>query len=1824
VAKIPLFQWMFGSYRVPLFKNPKGGGPSQGALSLEFMEPVEANMLPIIAPAYSIKCSAVKVAKPGLVDKPDPFFEIRNGAGSTLYRSEWVGKNSSPSWDAFTVQLNDLCGFDLDAKFEVLCFDYSRSGEHTLLGSSQLNFRELMFGPWRFALTHPQRSGSQCGFSVDGLVPIAPQVGDILTPLAFNLQISGAKIKERGIPARCNPYFRIVNSRGQTVYRSEIVPKNTDPEWKPLTICVRDMTASGFYNPDETFCIELFNFDTDSGIHESYGTIDIPLRELTYKFYSGPVYKDKDSSNGSINIDRATPLLEESELPPVFPAYRIQAGATKLQKMDLIADPQTFFEVKAVIPEVARPVTLYRSQPTTEKTVNPVWPAFDLPMNMVGGLDAKIEINVFEFRKDGRELIGSTSLSLRELILGPYAVALTRDGVSRGIFVVTEVTPLLTADSIPPPAPAYRITASGSKLAKKDGTIIKTGSDPFLEIVCQPPGAPRRVVYYRSEWIKQNVDPTWAPFILNTADMNGFDTLFTVRVWDFDDDGAHDLIGSTEMTLRELALGPPFRLSLEHKDKIDSQGAFNVDVVEPLPLTAVKLIAPAYEFTVSGTKLTAKDTLGKSDPFFEIRAMPPGFTQEITYYRSEHIVQTLDPCWKTFSINVKDVGGVDSPFTIVVKDRDEDGEHDIIGVCVTTLRDWIMGKYSIPLRIQGETKSQGAFNIDVATPLPTERDLVFQTSRNTSFMISCIGSKVANKSGIIKTDASATDIFFELSAKLPDASDRVTIYRSERTPYGKGEPKFKPFPITLRDLHGLDSRFVVSLKQWQDSGDHIFLGSFSTSFRDVCHVMVTGDSLLAACKPSAEEKSNGGFAFVDIRPIPAQEAPSFAPAYEFIVSGIKLEAMDRPKLGSITGTSDPFFVCRARPPGTATTISVYRSEVISKNLNPAWKPFVLTLKQLKSIDTEISLDIVDEDDDGDHDLIGSYTTTLRELILGTWRFPLARSGKSLSGTLSVDSVRPIADLSSMPPIAPAYTIQASGRKIISMDPGSKSDPFFMVFGKRQNASEYRMLYRSEFIKDSDAPKWRPFHFNLVDVGGLDTEIRIDAWDSDPDGVHDFLGQFSVTLRDILGGPFIYALKPKGDSSKSAGGFLVESCSPLPAAIAFPRPVPALFRLQPKSFKLLKKSAKFALTPGAKCNSFFELFRDDLLIYRSEVKHDSSDPVWNSFALDLQTDLGGSADRPVYVRVWNWKETGAHQEIGSVDLKLLECGENDFVLALALGGATGQGGISFSLVPDSHPVVSSPAPLAVRNAPAFLITAGGRKIAKMDGGILKKQDSDPFFRIIAPSGVCLYRSEWIMKTSSPDWKPFPISLADLSNKSVDDKITIEVFDFDADGGMDLCGRQQTTLRNLLHGLPYRVGLFQSDGKPGGAFEISRVDPIAQPLSNPLLNPPPALELSVALRKMKRDKLRFGAPPDLFVTLSATPPGFPREIVLWRSEVISQQATEDTDSIDSSMQPFAINVSDVRGVDTPFTMTVWEFSKGGDHDVVGTVKTTLREWFFGPYVHAIWHKHSSTVSRGAFCVDKVIPLPQMKNNISYAPAYQIQPSGSALQRMDGALRKSNAFFEIYIRLPNYDEETLYYRSNVMKDSDEPQWQPFWIVADDVGGLDNPFKIVVWDYHPNGLHLEIGTMYSTIRQLCISAPWRFAIENDSKRSIISKCTHPFSWVLNHPLTLKVICTDKSSGAFCIEKLDPSNDVNAARDASFGSKRGAAHAKGWQFTAKGLELDRKDGLPLTGKADPYFLIQRSVPGQHKHITVYRSEICPQTLNPAWTKFVVSNGMRC
>ena len=88
------------------------------------------------------------------------------------------------------------------------------------------------------------------------------------------------------------------------------------------------------------------------------------------------------------------------------------------------------------------------------------------------------------------------------------------------------------------------------------------------------------------------------------------------------------------------------------------------------------------------------------------------------------------------------------------------------------------------------------------------------------------------------------------------------------------------------------------------------------------------------------------------------------PAYVIKAKAQKLKKSDMSLTG---GTSDPFFAIRYTPPfldrpgkpaNTYGHVTMYRSEVITKNLNPEWKAFDLSVNSIGgTLDSKFDIEV---------------------------------------------------------------------------------------------------------------------------------------------------------------------------------------------------------------------------------------------------------------------------------------------------------------------------------------------------------------------------------------------------------------------------------------------------------------------------------------------------------------------------------------------------------------------------------------------------------------------------------------------------------------------------------------------------------------------------------------------------------------------------------------------------------------------------------------------------------------------------------------------------
>ncbi|KAF2074544.1 hypothetical protein CYY_004171 [Polysphondylium violaceum] len=129
------------------------------------------------------------------------------------------------------------------------------------------------------------------------------------------------------------------------------------------------------------------------------------------------------------------------------------------------------------------------------------------------------------------------------------------------------------------------------------------------------------------------------------------------------------------------------------------------------------------------------------------------------------------------------------------------------------------------------------------------------------------------------------------------------------------------------------------------------------------------------------------------------------------LGGLNLDKKD------LFGKSDPYYkIFKDTANGF---VEVYKSEYIKNTLNPVWKEMVIPLENLNGGDMKrpIQIQVFDYDSIGDHDLIGIFSTTMDEVLLGKKEFPLINPKKTTksnyknSGFVSFYDARLVKDFS---------------------------------------------------------------------------------------------------------------------------------------------------------------------------------------------------------------------------------------------------------------------------------------------------------------------------------------------------------------------------------------------------------------------------------------------------------------------------------------------------------------------------------------------------------------------------------------------------------------------------------------------------------------------------------------------------------------------------------------------------------------------------------------------------------------------------------------------
>jgi len=237
-----------------------------------------------------------------------------------------------------------------------------------------------------------------------------------------------------------------------------------------------------------------------------------------------------------------------------------------------------------------------------------------------------------------------------------------------------------------PTTPMSRVEHSVTAEKLRDRDAIGK-SDPLCILYMKGKGQDDFIEVDRTEMIENNHNPQWIKkFEIDYRFEEKQLLRFCVYDWDNDSNkpSKQDSLGSIECSLGEIMsksaknVGGCFTKSLS-----DGSGSLHV--------TGEEVTADSEMITLNiiGQDLDKKDLFSNSDPFL-IFYRKNASGEYIAVHKTEVLVGTLNPVWKPMQMPIRALNGnhkSDDTDDIKIEchDWDDDGSHDLIGVCFTNI-----------------------------------------------------------------------------------------------------------------------------------------------------------------------------------------------------------------------------------------------------------------------------------------------------------------------------------------------------------------------------------------------------------------------------------------------------------------------------------------------------------------------------------------------------------------------------------------------------------------------------------------------------------------------------------------------------------------------------------------------------------------------------------------------------------------------------------------------------------------------------------------------------------------------------------------------------------------------------------------------------------------------------------------------------------------------------------------------------------------------------------------------------------------------------------
>uniref|UniRef100_A0A2I3TNU1 Copine 8 n=1 Tax=Pan troglodytes TaxID=9598 RepID=A0A2I3TNU1_PANTR len=194
-----------------------------------------------------------------------------------------------------------------------------------------------------------------------------------------------------------------------------------------------------------------------------------------------------------------------------------------------------------------------------------------------------------------------------------------------------------------------------------------------------------------------------------------------------------------------------------------------------------------------------------------------------------------------------------------------------------------------------------------------------------------------------------------------------------------------------------------------------------------------------------------------------------------------------------------------------------RTEVIDNTLNPDFvRKFILDYFFEERENLRFDLYDVDSKSPNlsKHDFLGQVFCTLGEIV-GSQGSRLEKPIVGIPGKKCGTIILTAEELNCC---RDAVLMQFCANKLDKKDFFGKSDPFLVFYRSNEDGS-FTICHKTEVVKNTLNPVWQAFKISVRALcnGDYDRTIKVEVYDWDRDGSHDFIGEFTTSYRELSRG-----------------------------------------------------------------------------------------------------------------------------------------------------------------------------------------------------------------------------------------------------------------------------------------------------------------------------------------------------------------------------------------------------------------------------------------------------------------------------------------------------------------------------------------------------------------------------------------------------------------------------------------------------------------------------------------------------------------------------------